>query len=154
MKTIPLTDGGVTLVDDRDFEKLRKCTWVRNDQGYVLRTKWVNSLRRSISFRMHREIMGVSEEFEIDHIDGNRANNQRSNLRVATHAENLRNRGKNRNNTSGFKGAFLQKLSGRYFAQICVDRRRIYLGTFNTPEEAHAAYMVAAHKYHKEFARA
>jgi len=154
MKEIRLTNGKLTQVDDADYERLKKFTWAENDQGYVLRQKWVNEKQRSLQIRMHREILGVPKESDVDHIDGNKRNNQRSNLRLATRAENLRNRGKNKNNTSGFKGVFLQKVTGRFFAQIKLNRKAIYLGTFSTPEEAHAAYVEAAKEYHGEFAHA
>ena len=90
----------------------------------------------------------------IDHINGDPSDNRWSNLREATHAENLRNRGAQRDNASGFKGVYFCDRGIRHYrAVIVLNKRKIYLGVFATPEEAHAAYCVAAEKYHGEFAR-
>jgi hypothetical protein len=88
----------------------------------------------------------------IDHIDGDSTNNRIDNLRPATQSQNLMNRKSAARNTSGFKGVCWD---GRYVkkwkAQIQTNGENIYLGTFATPEEAHAAYVIAAKKLHGEF---
>jgi hypothetical protein len=88
---------------------------------------------------------------QIDHINGNRADNRIVNLRLATPAENSRNRRRHQNNISGFKGVIRQR--AKWHAQIMVNGRWHRLGGFSTPEEAHAAYCEAAPKFHGEFAR-
>lgn len=82
----------------------------------------------------------------VDHIDGDPTNNRKSNLRAATQVQNARNRKINSNNSTGFKG-------------VCKDKTRFaafisgtFIGTFSTPEEAHAAYCAAAKELHGEFA--
>jgi hypothetical protein len=94
-------------------------------------------------------------DLNIDHIDTDKANNRWNNLREATVAQNGWNTGLQlpRNN-SGFKGVFLCRPTGRYYAQIAANGRRYHLGHFASPKEAHAAYVAAAQKYHGEFARA
>jgi HNH endonuclease/AP2 domain len=89
----------------------------------------------------------------IDHRDGNSTNNRWSNLRRATASQNNANRRRPRHNTSGYKGAVLCRKSGRWHAFIRSKRRRIYLGSFPTPQAAHAAYVVAARKLFGKFAR-
>ena len=89
---------------------------------------------------------------QIDHINENKDDNRLSNLRLATNRQNARNRGKQKNNKSGFKGVCWMKQSKRWVAQICVDGTQTYLGLFDTPEEAHAVYCIAAEKHHGEFA--
>lgn len=89
----------------------------------------------------------------IDHINSTRLDNRFSNLREATHAENRRNVGKQTNNSSGFKGVCWHNQTQRWQAQIAVNGRNKYLGLFDTPEAAHAAYRVAAEKLHGEFSR-
>ena len=91
---------------------------------------------------------------EVDHIDLNRGNNRIDNLRSATTQENQRNTRARRNNSSGFKGVVYEKDRGTWRALICLDRKKIHLGRFSTPEAAHAAYKKAADKHHGEFARA
>lgn len=88
----------------------------------------------------------------IDHINGNKSDNRLSNLRPATNAENLRNRGKQANNTTGFKGVYFSKAAGRYVAQIKTNSKMKYLGLFPSPELAHNAYLAAAEILHGEFA--
>jgi hypothetical protein len=89
----------------------------------------------------------------IDHRDGNSTNNRWSNLRRATPSQNSANSRRSRQNTSGYKGVCLCRRSGRWRAFICKQGRVIHLGTFATPDAAHAAYMVAARKLFGEFAR-
>ena len=92
---------------------------------------------------------------EIDHRDLNPANNRWNNLRESTHSQNKHNRGKNKNNTSGYKGVFLQKNSTdrKWFAQIVHKGKTIYLGSFNDPIDAHNKYSEAAKQLHGEFRR-
>lgn len=86
----------------------------------------------------------------LDHKDGNRTNNRIENLRPATKAENAQNLKVFKNNTSGFHGVHR---SGRrtmpWKSEICTNGRRIHLGRFKTPEEAHAAYLSAKQKHHR-----
>lgn len=88
----------------------------------------------------------------IDHIDGNPSNNRISNLRVATHAQNISNSGLRPNNTSGYKGVSKDRSTG-YRATIVKNGKQFHLGSFATKEEAYAAYCKAAKKLHGEFAR-
>ena len=86
----------------------------------------------------------------IDHRDGNRANNCWSNLRSATRSENNANSVPS-GNISGFKG--VSSIGGRWHARISKNGRRHALGTYATPQEAHAAYVAAARELFGEFAR-
>ncbi|MBV9127076.1 MAG: HNH endonuclease [Verrucomicrobia bacterium] len=88
----------------------------------------------------------------VDHRDGDATNNRWTNLRRATPSQNNANSRRPRHNTSGYKGVSLRK-SGRWQAVICNKGRLISLGTFATPEAAHAAYAAAARKLFGEFAR-
>jgi len=90
---------------------------------------------------------------EIDHIDGNPANNRIDNLRSATHAQNLANTKRRRDNTSGYKGVRLHKSSGLWNARIKAGDKVHSLGYFKTAELAGAAYADAAAKYFGQFAR-
>jgi len=91
-------------------------------------------------------------ENQIDHIDGVRHNNRIVNLRQATHTQNAHNSKKRRGVKCGLKGAFPYR--GKFRAKICVKGKNIYLGDYNTEEEAHAAYMAAAKEEFGAFARA
>lgn len=88
----------------------------------------------------------------IDHIDGDRANNKIENLRVCDCSTNAMNSGVKTRNKLGVKGVFASK-NGKYVAQICLNYKRIHLGTFQTIDEASDAYVVASKLYHGEFSR-
>lgn len=96
-------------------------------------------------------VYGLWPEY-IDHIDGDRANNIPRNLRSCTRSQNQCNRPRQSNNKSGFKGVH-RHVDGRWYASICIGRKSKFLGLFQTPEDAHSAYVDAAHKIHGEFAR-
>ena len=89
----------------------------------------------------------------VDHINGDPTDNRLSNLREASYSENNRNRKLNVSSSTGFKGVSQSQKTGRYEASIRHDYKRHYLGTFPTPEEAHAAYRGAAKVLHGGFAR-
>lgn len=119
--------------------------------GYVM----VNFSHGNL-FGVHRLAFVMSTDVWVslvDHIDGARSNNRVSNLRACTKSENLCNRGKQANNTSGFKGVFLHK-PGQWRARINVDRKCHHLGVFPTAQAAHHAYQIAAARLHGRFANA
>jgi hypothetical protein len=89
---------------------------------------------------------------QIDHINGDPADNRIINLRLATPAQNAKNIRKKENTTSSYKGASWHKKTGKWQAQIKVDGRNIYLGYYNTQLDAHLAYCAAAARLHGEFA--
>ena len=160
MKTIPLTKGYVALVDDEDFDRVNARKW------YAVITPWGDVYAKSMlskkenpstsrkSYAIHRFILGISDSnIEVDHIDGNTMNNSRNNLRIANSAENSRNRGKNKNNKSGYKGVYFHKNYGKWAALICVNYQKFNLGYFDTPEDAYEAYKIAALELHGDFAK-
>lgn len=126
-----------------------------SDKGYWVVSMTIYGVRRSL--QVHRIIWAISTGkwpvAMLDHISCNQADSRMENLREATNAENRRNRGRQRNNKSGFKG--VSKQGTAFQADITdINGKTIYLGRYRTPEEAHEAYKAAARKYHGEFARA
>lgn len=101
---------------------------------------------------LHDFLITKANGQRIDHIDGNTLNNKKDNLRACSHSENIRNAGKKKNNTSGFKGVFAHKTSGRWFAQLKYNYKSIKLGYYDTKEEAARAYNAGAIKYYGAFA--
>lgn len=90
---------------------------------------------------------------QIDHIDGDPANNRIANLRVATGNQNMWNRRKPAANTSGYKGVSFRKDLRRYQAYVAAHGKMRHIGYFDTAEEASAAYRAAAQRLHGEFFR-
>jgi hypothetical protein len=157
------------------------CTLIKLSKGYYTTIskedadltlyKWHASVRQNHSSvyavgknggdkstAMHRVVMErvlgrplINEEV-VDHIDNDSLNNTRENLRVATFSQNLANSSKSSKNTSGWKGVCFHKGRKRWQATIGVEGRSVYLGIFDTPEEAHAAYCQAAKEHYGEFA--
>lgn len=157
MKKIKLSNKEMyTLVDDQDYALLAGYTWRLNAQGYVVRreyTRVAKGKRHAKDIRMHRQIMNEPIGLEVDHINGIGADNRRANLRLATHRENMANRPKQVNNTSGYKGVSWSKQNKKWWANIYVGGRTISLGHYDSIKEAARAYNAAACVYQGEFAR-
>jgi hypothetical protein len=98
-------------------------------------------------------VTGVWPENEIDHRDENPGNNKWKNLREASKSQNTCNIRHIKSNTSGYKGVSYDKKRNKYAAKIKKDGKIAYLGRFNTPWEASAAYQAACKLLHKEFAK-
>lgn len=153
MKTIPLTQGLVALVDDADYEAVSAFKWFAMKVGrrfYAARNvckpdgKWITQ-------SLHRFLMpGVDR---VDHINGDSLNNQRYNLRPATHKQNLRGfQQKRLGTTSRFRGVGWNKEMLKWEARIKVDGKKIHLGYFKSETAAALVYDAAARKYFGEFA--
>lgn len=156
--TIPLTQGYATVIDAIDGD-LALLNWyahvypagVYADRKYRTGKIWVQR-------QLHRVVMERILNHEIppslvtDHIDGDRLNNRRSNLRVATRSQNSQNCRMHVINTAGQKGVSRTR-NGTYQARIVYQGRIRHLGTYATPEEAHEAYCKAAVELFGEFAR-
>lgn len=141
---------GIALIDNEDFESVNEFRWHINDSGYAISSAPFKGKNRNI--RMHRLILGAKVGKYTDHINGNKLDNRRSNLRVCTNAQNMRNIPPKKQNSSGFKGVTWQVDILRWRAQIKVDYKNKYLGVFKVKEEAAKAYNKAAREYFGEFA--
>jgi hypothetical protein len=139
---------GYAEIDLQDLDDVRDIAWTLDPRGYVAGRppgfKTSTTLHRWIIF-------GAAKGGGVDHASGDRLNNRRSNLRIATHTQNMRNTRLKVTNSSGFKGV-TTTAEGRWRARITVDRVEIRLGNFDTREEAAAAYDAAARLHHGEFA--
>lgn len=150
MKEIPLTQNKKALVDDDDIELLSKHTWCAWWSG----RRWYAQCRfqRKVIY-MHRLVTNASNGLEVDHIDKDGLNNQKSNLRVCTRGQNSRNTGKSKSNKSGYKGVCWASRRQSWLAQIKADGKNYFLGHYDDPIEAARAYDAKARELFGEFAR-
>jgi hypothetical protein len=139
MKKIELTQGQVALVDDCDYEYLMQWRWCASWMGKGFRVlRGVKKDGKHKTTYIHTVIAerkGI-DTTQIDHIDHNPLNNQRPNLRAATVSQNGHNRGANKNSRTGVKGVSFHKAKGKYEARIGFKGKHLYLGLFDTVEEA------------------
>lgn len=141
-------DLNKVLVSERDRHLLVVYRWSISNRGYVYCSR-----RGKDTLLLHRLIMGLEKgvPIQVDHINGNPLDNRRENLRLCTPIQNSYNLRASSRNRTGFKG--VHHHTGRFVAAIKVNKKKIYLGRFKTPEEAARVYNAAALKYHGEFAR-
>lgn len=154
MKYIELTQGKRTIVDDEDFEWLSQWKWHLSYYGYANRRQHLHSSRKHQKFnmiKMHRLIIDAPNGLEVDHINGDKLDNRRANLRVVTHAQNMCN--SRVSSRTGYKGVSKCSNCNRYTAQVAKDHRHYYLGIYDTPEKAAIAYDKKAKELHGEYAR-
>ena len=152
MITIPISKGKFAVIDDDDSASVLLHKWSVTSHGYVVRaTSRKNVGGRKIVY-LHRQLLGFPK-CEVDHIDGDKLNNQRSNLRCCTHQQNGCNQKINAKNTSGAKGVYWERKLSKWGATIRVFRKQLHLGYFPTVKEAALAYDSAARLHFGEFAR-
>lgn len=124
-----------TMVDDEDYEFLSKWKWALSrpyPNGYVRRSTWVGKKTKDI--KMHRILTNAPDGMEVDHIDGDILNNQKSNLRVVTKAVNCSNIHK-AYASSGV--LYAHQRGDKFVSRVRVNGIPKWLGAFNTPQEAH-----------------
>jgi hypothetical protein len=148
LREIPLAKGGVTVVDDEDYAGLCEYSWQLSTKGYAFRTYHVRG-RRGRSIYMHRVIASARAGPQIDHVDRNKLNNTRRNLRPATNAQQQANR---LSTTGRSKGTWMAS-ADRWYARIKIGGRSRHLGCFPSEEEAARAYDRAAFAEFGDFAR-
>lgn len=136
------------LIDDEDYENVRQYPWSKNYLGYIAGK--VNGK----DVYLHRFIMGYPEGKVVDHINGDKLDNRKQNLRICTIRQNIMNAKVSKNNTSGYTGVSLRSDRELYRANIMVNRKQIYLGSFEKIEDAILARKQAEEKYFGEFAYA
>ena len=151
-KEILLNDGSVVFVDAADYEWLNRWKWQRHARGYAIRTSWDALNKKFFGILMHRLILDVPKNMDTDHINGNKLDNRRCNLRICTTAQNIRNQRKTRG-TSKYKGVSWSKQRKKWVAFITINHKRKNLGGFNDEAKAALTYNKEAKKHFGEFAR-
>jgi len=143
MKEIPLSQGKTAIIDDEDFDLVAPHNWFFAANGYAVRNTRKDG-KRSQQY-LHRLVCGEPDSL-VDHINRNRLDCRRSNLRLVDWTGNALNRGKQSNNRSGYTGVVWHAFSGLWQARLQIRRRVHCLGYFKTPEDAHAARLAGERK--------
>lgn len=160
MKKIKLSNSDrVTLVDDEDYEYLNHFTWHVNKGGYVKTNTIINGVWKIVS--MHRIILNLTDvAIYTDHINHDKLDNRRCNLRRCNHSGNMKNitpRGRSKYLGVCYKKSTQKRktrtVTYEYItATIYINGKNKSLGFFPTEEEAAKAYDNAARVIHGEFA--
>lgn len=149
---ISLTQGREAVVDASDLPLLKGRRWcLRVWQGKLSYCAGRLAGERK-DINLHRLLLNAPDGVSVDHIDGDGLNNRRSNLRLASTAQNSWNTGRYRNNTSGHKGVSWRADRQKWQVHIRIGGKRLSLGHYTDVKMAAAAYAEAARKYHGEFA--
>jgi len=173
MKLIPLSKTGknkgkyFAMVDDEDYEYISQfnwTAWIGNYTVYAYRN--LPNKKIDTKMFMHRQITNAPKGKDVDHINHNGLNNQKTNLRICTRAQNQKNKFPIKDSTSKYLGVSRKSnvkrrlkdgsvktyISNKWVSYIKVNRKTIYLGTFETEKEAAVQYNKHAKKHHGEFA--
>jgi hypothetical protein len=132
------------ILDDQDKHLLKKYHWYLSE-GYAL------AMIDGKKTRMHHLILPKKKGFEIDHINRNRSDNRRCNLRYVTSSQNTMNSSKRSDNTSGYRGVWWDKEKKKWRVEIMMNRKKIYIGTFVDIEDAAKAYKNKAIELFQEY---
>lgn len=151
MRRLPLSRGESALVDDADFDWLSRWKWCFNGR-YATRTEGIGEAKVNIA--LHKFIMKTPPGFLTDHINGNRLDNTRANLRIVTPAQNRTNSAPWKNSISGLKGVYWHTTTQKWVVTVRnKERKQIYVGLFEDKILAARAYDKAALAIHGNIAR-
>jgi hypothetical protein len=161
LKTIEYTKKSgksyIILLDDEDFEAFGHLPWnVSNAHNNITRNRSALERIRGAGQKIYlwREITKCPDGMTVDHINGNRLDNRRCNLRVCTHQQNNWNIGTGKRNNSGFRGVFFCKPNNNWSCHFKTpDGQRLTKGGFATPKDAAQQYDAWAIEYRGEFAK-
>lgn len=150
---VHLTRGKYAIVDKEDFENVNRLNWhAKQTKNGFYATRRYRENGKYVNLDMHHFILGNNQKI-IDHIDGNGLNNMKSNLRFASHRQNLMNQRKQKNRTSIYKGVYFSKDCNKFIANIKTNRKTTYLGCFSNEYDAAIAYDIKAKELFGEFAK-
>jgi len=144
-----------SIVDDDVYEKIKNITWYKDAKGYVVYKKYKGKLNGkyvSETIYLHRFVLDFPFKLQVDHIDMNKLNNQKINLRACTNQQNNRNTKSKKNSSSKYKGVSWDSKNKKWISQICLGQNKHKkLGRFTNEEDAARKYDEAAKLYHGEY---
>lgn len=142
--------NGETIIDEQDLSLIKQHNWVIDSRGYLV-WKTMDKYRKNITKIFHRIVMDTPKGMDTDHINGNKLDNRRSNLRICTHKENCQNVNKRLNTHSVYKGVTkdIKAKTNQWVAYVGGMR----IGQFSTELSAAMAYDIWAKDHYGEFAK-
>lgn len=149
MKEVALTRGKVAIVDDCDYERVNQIKWHLHTGGYAGSKDWSSGKR--VYVYMHRFITNAPRGTEVDHINGDRLDNRRANLRMASRKENARNAKGMPERRARYKG--ISFYDNAYHVRVMADGKQLNFGRYRSERAAAKVYDYAAIGLHGDFAR-
>lgn len=148
-RRIELTNGGYTMIDAADYPLASQYRWHRNSNGYARATVWRDG--QSWTVYLHRLIINAQSGTDTDHINGDRLDNTRPNLRSCSHSQNMANQHCVRGR-SKYRGVTYHVKRRCWYAEIKHAGRRIFIGAYDSEVQAAQAYNVRAIELYGAFA--
>lgn len=130
MKEIELTQNKYAWVDDEDFDEINRYKWSYHSRGYAVRTY----KRKAIL--MHRQIMNAPDGVDVDHINRDKLDNGRTNLRLCSRSDNRYNTGIQQNNKSGYRCIHWDKQRNKWFVQVKILGKNVHVGRYKLLTDA------------------
>ncbi len=130
-------------IDIDDIDKVKEYRWSLDNHGYIVNGK--------MRFRLHRFIMNAPKGKVVDHINGDKLDNRKCNLRICIQADNMKNQKKRKNNKSGYTGVHWYKAKNKWQVYIKINYKRLHLGYYDDLEEAIKVRKEAEKKYFGEY---
>lgn len=130
------------LIDKDDYTKVTKFKWYYSSNGYIM---------SDTRLYLHRYILNAPKGLEVDHINHNKFDNRKCNLRLCTRSQNSRNKKYQSNSKTQVKGVYLCKTTGKYACELHIEGKRIWLGRYSSLEEARLIRKQAEIKYFGEY---
>jgi hypothetical protein len=144
--------NGTIVLDDDDWENIKHLKWYISPLGYAVSGNWNKETKNASHITMHRFIMCPAKGLEIDHINGNKLDNRRCNLRIVTHQQNMSNIKKKHKSKSIYKGLSWKTNENRWVVRVKFNYKEYYVGRFLDEIDAAHAYDFAALQLFGEFA--
>lgn len=142
-----------TIIDDEDYDKVSKFKWYLSRYGYARTSAYIgtiNGKEQRIEYRLHRFLLSAPKGKEVDHVNRDKLDNRKHNLRLSTRSQNMANTGLSVDNTTGFRGVSSHK--NAWQASIRFNGKLIYLGRYTSPQKAAKAYNEKAKELFSDFA--
>lgn len=131
----------IVLIDAEDYDNIKDYKWYLT-KGYVTNRKLG---------KLHRYLTNTPKHLVVDHINMNKLDNRKENLRVCKQQQNCFNKLEQKNNSSGHRGVTFNKRNNKWRARIGLNEKQIHLGYYDKLEDAIEARLSAENKYYKEF---